>query len=293
MLEQLARKHAFLKSDNLLMGALDYILRRESEALDKLEAIKPATQPKSLGAQTAFMISVLLASSNHARAIELLDLARTLAPGTLLEESALRSEILLLVRSRSAEKSLRLLRQYLARFGRSLFAERFVQELVAIIPGAGLADSVDDVRKLEFFADAVSPEHRNALLLSIARNSLLNGRMDVVEATTSRVIETPDAGSPGVGVARMYRAAARLSSGGDESAVAELQKIDATKLPRSDQFLLAGAKEIAKRQRTDAGNSVVLADGPGATAFSAEEIARDLESRAEKAISRAVQLLEK
>ncbi len=293
VIEQLAGKHAFLKAEPLLMGALAYITGHESEAREKLETIKPAALRKSLGAQTAFMISIVTTASNLEAAIELLDLARTLSPGGLLEEAALRREIILLTKSKDTEKALRLLRQYLARFSRSLFAEKFFQELVALIPETGIAESIDDIRKLRPFLEALLPGHRRGLLLSIARKSLLDGRMDVAQAAASAAIEMSGGDSAESAAGHLYRAAARLADSGDEATAADLLKIEAAKLPRRDLLLLAGAKEIAKRQRGDTGAPGVTAGTADADTRLQEETAKASTSRAETAISRADRLLEK
>ena len=74
----------------LMRGVLAYVLGNEPEAEKRLLAIDARRLPLRLAGPMAFAQSVLETGHNSAKAIELLDLARLLAPGTLVEEAALR-----------------------------------------------------------------------------------------------------------------------------------------------------------------------------------------------------------
>ena len=79
----------------LLRGALAYVIGRSLEAEALLVDIDPRSVSLRLSGQLAFAQAVLLTTRSPDRAIERLDLARLLAPGSLVEEAALRREILM------------------------------------------------------------------------------------------------------------------------------------------------------------------------------------------------------
>ena len=74
-------------------------------------------------------------------AVELLDWARLLAPGGLVEEAALRREIALLAEAKDVGRAAMLTRQYATRFAASLYAADFFRDLAVAIARFGLAPS--------------------------------------------------------------------------------------------------------------------------------------------------------
>ena len=101
----------------LMRGALAYVLGNEAEAEKRLSGIDARRLPLRLAGPMAFAQSVIETSRDSAKAIELLDLARLLAPGTLVEEAALRREVMLEADQHDVERVARLARQYASRFG--------------------------------------------------------------------------------------------------------------------------------------------------------------------------------
>ncbi|KTS24746.1 chemotaxis protein MotC, partial [Methylobacterium indicum] len=77
----------------LVVGSLAYLEGREREARTLLGRYDPRTQPPGLAGQLALTQAAVTVREAPRKAIELLDLARLLAPGTLVEEGALRREI--------------------------------------------------------------------------------------------------------------------------------------------------------------------------------------------------------
>src|ERR1700677_1798386 len=76
----------------LMRGAEDYVLGNQAEAQSLLGHIDPARASLKLAGQLAFVQSVLKTNQDPKRAIALLDLARLMSPGGLVEEAALRRE---------------------------------------------------------------------------------------------------------------------------------------------------------------------------------------------------------
>ncbi|MEA3079349.1 MAG: chemotaxis protein MotC, partial [Sphingomonadales bacterium] len=88
----------------LFDGALAYVEGRQDEARELLKDIKPRTIPSGMGGQVALVQGALFARSEASLAIERLDEARLLLPGTLVEEAALRREILLVGQAEDFDK---------------------------------------------------------------------------------------------------------------------------------------------------------------------------------------------
>ncbi|TGQ47026.1 chemotaxis protein MotC, partial [Mesorhizobium sp. M1C.F.Ca.ET.210.01.1.1] len=74
-------------------GVIGYLNGRPGEAIEALRPIDPMTQPSDLGAFLALVKGSLLATDQPTAALMLLDEAKLLSPGTLVEEAALRRSV--------------------------------------------------------------------------------------------------------------------------------------------------------------------------------------------------------
>ena len=92
----------------LTQGAVAYITSHEAQARTLLGPIDLGQLDPRLAGQVAFARSVLETPRNPTTALSLLDWARLLAPGGLVEESALRKEIAMLVEAPDVPKAARL-----------------------------------------------------------------------------------------------------------------------------------------------------------------------------------------
>ncbi|HYA74001.1 MAG TPA: hypothetical protein VEF36_12675, partial [Roseiarcus sp.] len=102
---QLLESGAVPKSEvSFMRGAVAYIAGNEAEAKKLLGDIDPRTLDLRLAGQVAFAQSVIETSRDEKKAMALLDLARLLAPGGLVEEAALRREISLAGNQRDIDR---------------------------------------------------------------------------------------------------------------------------------------------------------------------------------------------
>ena len=239
------------QQDRLLRGALAYVIGRSLEAEALLTDIDARSVSLRLGGQLAFAQAVLLTSRAPERAIGLLDLARILSPGSLVEEAALRREILMTGDRHDGDRVLFLTRQYVTRFAHSIFADDFVQGLAASSVHYGLIDNLDSLNKFQSLLTLVTPQQRKDFLLTVARAQTLSGHYEVAGAAADDVIESLPAGSPDEVRARMYSAAAQFVGADHDVGLATLKAIDKTKLSAADQALLAAAIHVGSHLRDE------------------------------------------
>jgi chemotaxis protein MotC len=233
----------------LMRGALAYVLGNETEAEKRLSAIDARRLPLRLAGPMAFTQSVIETGRDSTKAIELLDLARLLAPGTLVEEAALRREIMLEADQHDVERVARLARQYASRFGASIYAEGFLQTLAGALAQSGAIDSAANFAKFHGFFAALGPDTRRGFLLGLACAATLTGRFEVAAAAAAAALDgvAPDSVEEARG--KLYEATARILTPDYDAGLAELQGVNAARLDRHDQELLAAARSVAAFMR--------------------------------------------
>ena len=243
---QLLQSGAVPKSETPLMrGAIAYIAGNEAEAESLLGGVDPRRIDLRLAGQVAFAQSVLRTTHDAKRAIALLDLARLLAPGCLVEEAALRREILLVVDQRDIDRAASLSRQYATRFGRSVYADDFLHGLANALVQAGLTENLPSFGKLQVLVSWLAPDVRRDFLLTIARAEVVNGKFEVAGAAAAAALrDTPGDGADEAR-GRLYEAAAQILTREYDDGAAELQSVAPLKLDKGDQSLLAAVRGVA------------------------------------------------
>lgn len=247
---QLLQSGVVPESETLLLrGAIAYVAGNEAEAQSLLDGLDPRTLDLRFAGQVAFAQSVLQTTRDQAKAIALLDLARLLAPGCLVEEAALRREILLVNDQGDVDRVASLSRQYATRFGRSVYADDFLHGLGAAVVQADLTSTPENFAKLHVVISALTSEIRRAFLLTVARAEALNGKFAVAGAAAAEALRDAPGDSADEARGRLYEAAARVVSSEYDGGVAELQSAAPSKLDKSDQALLAAVRSIASYVR--------------------------------------------
>jgi chemotaxis protein MotC len=122
----------------LMKGSLAYIEEREAEAKKIFSTIDAKTVTPAAAGHVAMIQSALISKENPGEAIRLLDLARVLAPGTLVEETALRRELVLADEIADIDKFTFLSSEYIWRFPNSAYFDSFRQRFVSSAVHFGL-----------------------------------------------------------------------------------------------------------------------------------------------------------
>ncbi len=239
--------------DNLLRGSLAYAEGRESVAEPLLRDIDPRALPASIGGQVALAQAALSAATDPAKTIALLDTGRLLAPGTLVEEAALRREILIVSEAGDNTKFEMLARQYLQRFSRSVYAGNFRQRFAAALTRMSYIDNPAQFARLDETLKLLRVNAQRELYLTIARASVSQGKTPAAILASERALDTATPGSEDEARALVYRGAAlAVTQDGLERGIGSLKASDPTKLPPEDAALRLAAIHAAELIRTAA-----------------------------------------
>jgi chemotaxis protein MotC len=233
--------------EKLMRGAIAYQLGHEAEARHLLGDVDPQTLGAALGGQFAFVQSILMTSTDPKKAVGLLDLARLMTPGGLVEEAALRREVFVVGDTlRDPDRFMTLAAQYLGRFPKSPYSQSFVKNFTATLIRLRLADDVGNFPRIESTSESLSRDERRALFLTVAHAGLVSGKIAMADVAATKALTLAQADSADEARGKLYQAAARTLSDQHESAAAQLQAIDPRKLPKSDHALLAAAQTLVR-----------------------------------------------
>ncbi|MET4256470.1 chemotaxis protein MotC [Bradyrhizobium sp. S3.12.5] len=229
----------------LFDGALAYVEGRQDEARDLLKDIKPRTISSGMGGQVALVQGALFARSEASLAIERLDDARLLLPGTLVEEAALRREILLVGQAEDFDKFEFLTLAYIRHYRNSVYASDFWQRFSTGITQSTLA--LDDRRfaRIAALLEQVDRASRLKLYLVIARGALVRGKLTVTRLAGERALTLSADATPDRERAHFYRGASRALTDEYDGGFAELKALDRTKLAERDVLLLNATLQLA------------------------------------------------
>ena len=186
---QLVKNDAIVESERVLVRcALAYITNHETDALGALSKLPLDTLDFRLAGRVAFARSVLETRRDPKAVALLLEWARLLAPGGLVEEAALRREAALLPETREVSRVATLTRQYATRFPTSLYAAEFFRDLARLIGQVGLADGPANYQLLSSAAATLPANSRRDFLLTMAKAAIVNRRLNAASAAAAEAL---------------------------------------------------------------------------------------------------------
>ncbi|TPK77677.1 chemotaxis protein MotC [Mesorhizobium sp. B2-4-18] len=230
---------------NLAMakGVIDYLNGRPGEAIEALRPIDPMTLPGDLGAFLALVKGSLLATDQPAAALTLLDEAKLLSPGTLVEEAALRRSVGIAVTQGDAARFALASTQYVERYLYSPYASQFADSFVSGVIALHMSISQD---KLADITSMMDPEREKVIYLRIARRAAIDGMSDLSAFASARAEQGRDGNTnQGDPRALLYSSLSTVTSDTIEDVRTKLGKIDRSRLSDGDRALLDAAQAIA------------------------------------------------
>lgn len=224
-------------------GVINYLNGRPTGAIAALDPVDPMQLPADLGAFVALVKGSLLATDEPAKALVLLDDARLLSPGTLVEEAALRRSIGIAAVQADAGRFALASTQYVARYLYSPYASQFADAFVSGVVALHMAISLD---KLADITAMMDPEREKVIYLRIARRAAIDGLTDLSAFASARA----EKGRNGMHNqddprALLYASLSTVTSDAVDDVRARLGAIDRDKLSEGDRALLDAVRTIA------------------------------------------------
>lgn len=263
-----------LVDPKLVAGSLAYADGDTLHFVENFQEV-PANVPSELVASIYLVTATQLASIDAGTALKRLDYIRLNAPGTLLEEAALRRGLTIAARLGDKDKVRLLARNYLQRFAYSPYSEDFFRQLVD-----ALMELKDRVRndEIEEIALLAWPRARLPFYLRVARGALVAGNLSRARFVAERAVALAGDLKADDTQAKLYLAVSNVGSDKTGDAKFMLSKLPKERLHERDVKLLDAALAMASRilaqpipelevqQKPPAGNSPVPASAPqGAT----------------------------
>ncbi len=216
-------------------AAAAYLENAEGPERDAMLTFDPRALDPTLGAQIAFVQSILLTSGDRAAAIAKLDLTRLLAPGGLVEEAALRREVSLLAESRDYERFASLARQYWSRFRPSPYADNFLRQFMLGVARVSLSIKLEQWRQLDGFIESLSDETKRNIYLTVAQTASMVGNFDLGAMAAARARDLSAEGSAERQRAIVYGGAATVGAAPEQDSAHLLDGVAREQLPPGDQ----------------------------------------------------------
>lgn len=201
-----------------------------------------AVDLETLGTHAPFVALVkgtVLSNEDPDAALANLDVARLLAPGTLVEEAALRRSLLIAVSASKSDIFSRVSSAYVRRFLRSPYASQFAEAFVSGL--AAMHASLDAGQMAEILA-WMTPEQAETIALRMSRQAAI-ANDPVMIAFAERLAAGEPATDPR---ALLYSSLGGVATPEVADTLTTLQSIDRSRLSEGDRALLDAATDIAQ-----------------------------------------------
>ena len=277
--------------DKLVRGVLAYGEARDADALELLSGIDARSLDASIAGHISLAKAELLAKKDARKALEFLDDARLLAPGTLIEEAALRRQVTIVAAAGDFDRFEMLATSYLRRFSKSVYAGAFRRQFAADLAARRDTGQGERAARLQSALEAIDPPERRDVYLTIAREALIRGRAALARLAGKNAGDLFPDESVGKLRAGVYEAAALVVSDDIGRGTALLGAMDEESLGEEEAELADAAMQVASEVRR---MPVLAGAGPPpgaredlASAFKVVGAARETLARADEMLKEA------
>lgn len=212
---------------------------------NSLKAMVPEYRNERIGPYLALVAGNVAITNTPLEALELYDWARLTAPGTIVEEAALRRSVSIAVEADMVEKGLGYSRKYARRYVHSPYASQFADLFVLlVVRHYGKEIAAADIEGTLAFMDA---DRQREVYLRIARQAAIAGKNDLARYASEQATGIKGGADDrnAEQLARLYGGMADIPSDKVGDAMKAITDLPEETLSPADQALRAAAQAIA------------------------------------------------
>jgi len=235
-----------------LIAVVAYAERNFSTSRKLLIALDHTAIPSSAAAQFALAKSMVTSSTDLGLAKAYLNEARRLAPGTLVEEAALRRSFRIVDAKSNLDEYRRNASSYLRNFRKSLYFSDFLKNFSFGLMRMPREKEQEVLKYLKSFSEKIDENEQLRILVYTARSATVSGRVKTAYWSSKRALEILNPKSKFHARMRLYFAASGVVQPDVyEASVAEFTKINRSELDNNDQKLFDAVAVLVKRLQGD------------------------------------------
>jgi chemotaxis protein MotC len=231
----------------LVRGALAYGQNHNAEAMDLLADVDVRTLDPSVAGHIALVQAELLAKKDREKSLALLAEARLLAPGTMIEEAALRREVALAVEGSNPDRFETSTLLYVRRFADSVHMPNFRRQWAVDVATRGMAPDPVRRSRLDSTLEFLPASQRQEIYVSVAWEALKAGGLDIVRWAAAKAASLVSEDSAQYLRSRLCEAAVLIVTDEFDKGLSALESIPAGRLTEEEAGLLAAALRIAEQ----------------------------------------------
>lgn len=222
---------------------LGYLLGDVAQSRAALSGIEPQDYPTEVAAFLSLVKGSVFAAEDVQTGLAMLDEARLLSPGTLVEEAALRRTVTLAAQAGQSDRFLSASEQYARRYLRSPYSTQFAEGFVSGI--VELRQDID-IGRVEQAVAWMTQEQARTVYLRLARRAAIEGDGEMLAFASGRAASHGEAGGgPADPRSQLYAGISSVTSETVEEVLRRLQGLNPSSLSASDRALLTAAKAVA------------------------------------------------
>jgi len=233
--------------DSRVVNVLQKYLSGRGGLVDKVVSdLIPEYRNNRLGPYLMLIAGNIAYTKDPAAALPFFDDARLSAPGTIIEEAALRRSIMATMQLKQPEKGMVYARKYAVRFLHSPYASQFADLFVSLAIDSFGPVTTKDIGEIAELMDA---ERAQEIYLRIARQASLQGKMELAQFAAEKAngIAEDTGDTTREPLSKLYSGLSDISGQDVLSAQEKLASIPESELSPRDLALRNAAKTIAEQ----------------------------------------------
>ncbi|MGN8168661.1 chemotaxis protein [Agrobacterium sp. CNPSo 3708] len=233
--------------DSRVVNVLQKYLSGRGGLVDKVVSdLIPEYRNNRLGPYLMLIAGNIAYTKDPAAALPFFDDARLSAPGTIIEEAALRRSIMATMQLKQPDKGMVYARKYAVRFLHSPYASQFADLFVSLAIDSFGPVTTKDIGEIAELMDA---ERAQEIYLRIARQASLQGKMELAQFAAEKAngIAEDTGDTTREPLSKLYSGLSDISGQDVLAAQEKLASIPESELSPRDLALRNAAKTIAEQ----------------------------------------------